>query len=64
MHQSNDEINENQKIGIERPDAITKMLQSNQKRLLSMLQLDSNQGEELQNDNADDTSEISSKKES
>ena len=36
------------------------MLQSNQKRLLSMLQLDSNQGEELQNDNADDTSEISS----
>lgn len=59
-HQSNDEINENQKIGIERPDAITKMLQSNQKRLLSMLQLDSNQGEELQNDNADNTSEISS----
>ena len=36
------------------------MLQSNQKRLLSMLQLDSNQGEELQNDNADNTSEISS----
>ena len=36
------------------------MLQSNQKRLLSMLRLDSNPGEELQNDNADDTSEISS----